>query len=401
MFEELKEVFELATGATAFVNELLKIKNTKNKKKQTSDEDNSQLASSGDNSQLASSGYYSKVASSGDNSQLASSGDWSQVASSGDNSQLASSGDNSQLASSGHNSKLASSGYYSKVASSGDNSQLASSGDWSQLASSGDWSQVASSGYYSKVASSGHNSQLASSGHNSKLASSGYYSKVASSGDNSQLASSGDWSQVESTGNNCVIAAIGFNSVIKAKKGSWITLAEYKQDAEGRWVVSYVKSVQVDGEVIKEDVFYTLYNKDFREVEEIDDVQTIILKRRKNIIQGKFLNDKTNCFIFQKNNVSAHGKTVKQAYRDWLFKTSDRDVSKYENLQPNEVHELNFWIVAYRTITGACSFGTENYLENNKDKYKEKMTLKEVLEATKGQYGHNTFREFFEGKDNG
>lgn len=161
-------------------------------------------------------------------------------------------------------------------------------------------------------------------------------------------------------------------------------------------VVSYVKTEYVDGEKIKEDTFYCLYEKEFKEVQIIDDTPTIVYKQRGNIIQGKFLNDKTDCFIFTKDGISAHGQTIKKAYRDWLFKTSDRDVSKYENIQPDEIHDFEFWIIAYRTITGACSFGTENYLDNNQDKYKKEMTLKEVLKATEGQYGHNTFKEFFE-----
>ena len=220
---------------------------------------NSKLASSGYNSKLASSGDYSKLASSGDNSKLASSGYNSQFASSGDNSQLASSGYNSQLASSGYNSKLASSGYNSQLASSGDNSKLASSGDNSQLASSGDNSQLASSGDNSKLASSGYNSQFASSGDNSKLASSGDYSKLASSGDYSKLASSGDYS---------VVAGIGIDNIAKARKGSWITLAEWKYDVnKNKYIPVCVKSEQVDGKKIKEDTFYKLENGEFVEVE--------------------------------------------------------------------------------------------------------------------------------------
>jgi len=125
----------------------------------------------------------------------------------------------------------------------------------------------------------------------------------------------------------------------------------------------------------------------------IDGIFCEVVKTIKNILKVKI--GLKFAFIFTKDNVSAHGKTIKQAYRDWLFKTSDRDVLKYENLKFDEIHELNFWVIAYRTITGACSFGTENYLENNQEKYKDNMTLAEVLEATKGQYGHNTFKEFF------
>ena len=125
----------------------------------------------------------------------------------------------------------------------------------------------------------------------------------------------------------------------------------------------------------------------------IDDVFCEVLSQKRNIIKVKTRNKLA--YIFVKNNIYAHGNTVRQAYLDWLFKTSDRDVSKYENLNKSKEYELDFWVVAYRTITGACSFGTNEYLENNKDKYKPKMTLREVLTATEGQYGSHSFKEFF------
>ena len=118
-----------------------------------------------------------------------------------------------------------------------------------------------------------------------------------------------------------------------------------------------------------------------------------VIKQHKNIIEVKIQNKKA--YIFTKNGVNAHGKTIKQAYRDWLFKTSDRDVKQYEDLTLTTEKDLNYWVVCYRTITGACSYGTENYLDNNKEKYKNKMTLAEVFNATEGQYGHNTFVDFF------
>lgn len=127
----------------------------------------------------------------------------------------------------------------------------------------------------------------------------------------------------------------------------------------------------------------------------IDGLFCEVLEQKRNIMRVK-INNKL-AFIFQKDGIFAHGNTVKQAYFDWLFKTSDRDVEKYKNIKSDEVHTLDWWVVAYRTITGACSFGTNNYLENNKDKYKDKMTLAKVIEATKGQYGSDTFREFFKG----
>lgn len=115
--------------------------------------------------------------------------------------------------------------------------------------------------------------------------------------------------------------------------------------------------------------------------------------KHKNI---KIKTGNKTAYIFTKNGVSAHDDTVRQAYLDWLYKTSDRDVSQYTGLQLDEVKPLDYGVIAYRTITGACSFGTNEFLENNKDKYKAQMTLQEVFTATEGQYGSQTFKEFFE-----
>ena len=165
------------------------------------------------------------------------------------------SGDFAQLASSGDFARLASSGSYAK---------LASSGDFARLASSGSSAKLASSGSYARLASSGGFAQLASSGSSAKLASSGSYAKLASSGDFARLASSGDYARLASSGNYAVVMAAGYNSQAKAKKGSWITLAEWGH-LGGNWTPVCVKTEQVDGERIKEDTWYKLINGQFTE----------------------------------------------------------------------------------------------------------------------------------------
>ena len=114
---------------------------------------------------------------------------------------------------------------------------------------SGDSAKLASSGYFARLASSGDSAQLASSGDSAKL---------ASSGDSAQLASSGDYA---------VVMCAGVNGIAKAKKGSWITLSEWVVE-DGIRKPRCVKTEQVDGERIKEDVFYRLENCEFVEVEE-------------------------------------------------------------------------------------------------------------------------------------
>ena len=162
---------------------------------------------------------------------------------------------------------IASTGEFSKVASTGFNSKVASTGRSSTVASTGEFSKVASTGRSSTVASTGRSSTVVSTGHNSKVASTGDESTIVSTGFNSKVASTGDYSKVASTGDCCIICCAGADSRAKAKKGSWLTLGEWEWNEEKKnYIPVCVKTERVDGEHIKEDVFYTLRDGEFQEV---------------------------------------------------------------------------------------------------------------------------------------
>ena len=100
-----------------------------------------------------------------------------------------------------------------------------------------------------------------------QIGSSGNSAKIGSSGDSAKIGSSGDYAQIDSTGEDSVIMCAGIRSVAKAKIGSWITLAEWKQDdRKGRWVPVCVKTERVDGIKIKPDTWYKLQDGEFFEV---------------------------------------------------------------------------------------------------------------------------------------
>ena len=90
--------------------------------------------------------------------------------------------------------------------------------------------------------------------------------KTKPSGDSSQLAASGDSSKLAASGKHSIAAGIGINNVAKASLGSWIVLAEWK-NKNGNMIPVNVKAVQVDGETIKENVFYKMVDGKFKEVE--------------------------------------------------------------------------------------------------------------------------------------
>ena len=87
------------------------------------------------------------------------------------------------------------------------------------------------------------------------------------SGDYAQIGSSGDYAKITSTGEDSVICCAGHGSIASAKKGSWITLAEWRyDDKKGRNVPVCVKTEFVDGERIKADTMYRLEGGEFQEV---------------------------------------------------------------------------------------------------------------------------------------
>ena len=190
--------------------------------------------------------------------QIGSSGDYAQIGSSGDSAKIGSSGDYAQIGSSGDSAKIGSSGYYAKIGSSGYYAQIGSSGYYAQIGSSGDSAKIGSSGYYA---------QIGSSGDSAKIGSSGDSAKIGSSGNSAKIGSSGNSAKIDSTGEDSVICCAGHGSAVKARKGSWITLAEWKRSTtKARWVPICVKTEYVDGERIKEDTFYRLVNGEFKEV---------------------------------------------------------------------------------------------------------------------------------------
>ena len=184
-----------------------------------------------------------------------------------DKDKIGSSGISAQIGSSGNYAQIGSSGDYAKIGSSGNYAKIGSSGISAQIGSSGISAQIGSSGNYAQIGSSGNYAQIGSSGISAQIGSSGDYAKIRSSGDYAKIGSSGDYAKIDSTGKDSVICCAGNNSIVKAKKGSWVTLSEWKYSKEKeRNVPVCVKTEFVDGERIKTDTWYKLENGEFVEV---------------------------------------------------------------------------------------------------------------------------------------
>ena len=92
----------------------------------------------------------------------------------------------------------------------------------------------------------------------------------------------------------------------------------------------------------------------------------------------------------------AHCDKLRDGIADLMFKTAaDRGADQYRGISMDKELTIEEAVTMYRIITGACKQGSEAFVNSLKEP-KEKYTVRECIEITRGQYGHEAFARFFE-----
>ena len=341
-----------------------------------------------------------------DHTQIGTSGDGTQIGASGYGTQIGTSGDYTQIGASGDYTKIGASGYGTQIGTSGDGTQIGASGDYTKIGASGDDTQIGTSGDYTKIGTSGDDTKIGASGDFTQIGTSGYGTQIGASGDYTKIGASGNFTQIEISGNNSIGFACGYKTIIKAKRGTWISLAEYRRDDEGNIIPIFAKSAQIgnkeykdhNGNMLKSNTYYTLYKKEFYTVDNYDNITTIRLseKKRDNITiikaidMSSILNDKVEeIYIAKDGKLTAHGYTVREAVEDLTLK-------KLGNVNVDEIVAQikktgKVTRSQYRKITGACSFGTNKFCEEHNIQDLEEIEVSELRKILINDYGADKF----------
>ena len=139
---------------------------------------------------------------------------------------------------------------------------------------------------------------------------------------------------------------------------------------------------------------YIWRNKEYIKV---DGIFTRIISERGKVMKVKRIARKEIEYLVTDGEGRwAHGATLKEAKESLIYKITDRDCSKYKAWTKETIVAHAEAIEAYRVITGACALGTRHFCESVLgDQRKEKYSIAEVIQLTKGQYGAETFARFF------
>jgi len=127
----------------------------------------------------------------------------------------------------------------------------------------------------------------------------------------------------------------------------------------------------------------------------IDGIFGEVIHKRGNVYELKKLND-NNVFycVSDGNGKYSHGSTLKEAKDDLLYKIGNVDKSEYDGYNLSTSIAFEKAIECYRVITGACSFGTKDFITSNNIENRE-YTIGEMIKLTEGKYGHQIFKNYF------
>ena len=125
----------------------------------------------------------------------------------------------------------------------------------------------------------------------------------------------------------------------------------------------------------------------------IDNILSKIVKRKGNILKVINHSDTEESYIVEQNGYYSHGRTLDEARTSLVYKLSTRDLSEFEELTLDSVLSKEESIRMYMSVTGACAFGTRQFIESRE--IKDEYSIKEIIELTIGQYGNEKLKEFF------
>ena len=130
-----------------------------------------------------------------------------------------------------------------------------------------------------------------------------------------------------------------------------------------------------------------------------DGIFSKVLSHKGNVWKVQNLWSKDIYFLVTDGNGKyAHGETIQDAKADLIYKISNRDKSKYNDLSLDREVSFEDAIEMYRVITGACAAGTKDFIEHRLKVKKDKYTVAELIELTKGEYQSDMFADFFNNK---
>jgi hypothetical protein len=138
----------------------------------------------------------------------------------------------------------------------------ATTGNYAHSATTGNYAHSATTGDYAHSATTGYSAHSVTTGDYAHSATTGNYAHSATTGNYAHSATTGYSAHSEVNGKESIAAGLGMKNKAKGKIGCWLVLSEW-ENINNNWIIKDIKTIKVDGEIIKEDTLYCLKNGEF------------------------------------------------------------------------------------------------------------------------------------------
>jgi hypothetical protein len=129
-----------------------------------------------------------------------------------------------------------------------------------------------------------------------------------------------------------------------------------------------------------------------------DGILAEIVQQRGNVYRVRIVGKSVIGYVVTNGNgAHSHGATLKEARDGLIFKLTDRDTTRFKAWTLETKVTLADAVQAYRAITGACEQGVRLFIEKRGGVAKS-LAVREIVEMTRGEYGAEVFRKFFDGE---
>ena len=187
------------------------------------------------------------------------------------------------------------------------------------------------------------------------------------------------------TGSHCAVIRRDVFEVVQLKENQRIQLCPY--DIKG-YLIEVNNKLTYSEDSNKENEYII-----------VDNILSKVISRKGNILKVQNHKETKESYIVKDEDIYSHGETIKEARDSLVYKISSKDTSMYKDLTLDSILPKDECIKMYRVITGACESGTKYFVSKQEpSKIKDKYSISELIELTKGQYGNNKLVQFLKGE---
>ena len=164
-------------------------------------------------------------------------------------------------------------GYKGASSATGDYGASSATGNCGASSATGDYGASSATGDYGASSATGNCGASSATGYKGASSATGDYGASSATGNCGASSATGYKSCSEAGDKESIAVAWGYKSKAKGVIGSYLVFADWEGDedhywVQSKWTLKGARMVQVDGETIKADTWYTLKNGELVEAEE-------------------------------------------------------------------------------------------------------------------------------------